>query len=65
MRNIAESFAEGSIRLARDLPFGSERWGSSIVALATQSRAAMPSFEGAAHKRVPKHGEAMLKPQLT
>jgi len=58
VRNIAERFADGSIRLVRDLPFGSERWKQLYYRARNAVEGRNAFFEHADLKRLPVYGEA-------
>ena len=58
IRNIAERFADGSLRLTRDVPFGSERWKQLYHRARNAVEGRNAFFERAGLKRLPVYGEA-------
>ncbi len=58
IRNIAERLADGSLRLVRDVPFGSERWKQLYHRARNAVEGRNAFFERAGLKRLPVYGEA-------
>jgi hypothetical protein len=57
VRNIAERFPDGSIRLVRDVPFGSQRWKQLYHRARNAVEGRNAFFEHAGLKRLPVYGE--------
>jgi hypothetical protein len=57
VRNIAEHFPDGSIRLVRDVPFGSELWKQLYHRARNAVEGRNAFFEHAHLKRLPVYGE--------
>jgi hypothetical protein len=58
IRNVAERFADGSLRLVRDLPFGSQRWRQLYHRARNAVEGRNAFLERAGLKRLPVYGEA-------
>jgi hypothetical protein len=57
VRNIAEHFPDGSLRLVRDVPFGSQRWKQLYHRARNAVEGRNAFFEHADLKRLPVYGE--------
>ena len=58
IRNLAERFADGSLRLVRDIPFGSKRWKQFYHRARNAVEGRNAFFERAGLKRLPVYGAA-------
>lgn len=58
IRNIAERFADGSLRLVRDVPFGSKRWQQLYHRARNAVEGRNAFFERIGLKRLPVYGAA-------
>lgn len=58
IRNIAERFADGSLRLVRDVPFGSQRWKQLYHRARNAVEGRNAFLERAGLKRLPVYGQA-------
>jgi hypothetical protein len=61
VRNIAESFADGSTRLVRDLPFGTPTWKEYYHRARNAVEGRNAGMEGWGLKRLPVYGTPRTK----